>query len=115
MAPAKPNDSRQVTLSPSGEPDSPFACNPTAMSQAERKRHFGELGPRLRELRQGVRELPDGYEFAFNPDPATYQLLTEWMGGPWRSGNATLKTFTRWKVGPIRRAPRPGAPNGSVQ
>jgi hypothetical protein len=59
--------------------ESPFACSPSALSPAERKRHFDELGPRLRDLHQDVRELPDGYEFAFAPSPSTYRLLTEWM------------------------------------
>lgn len=57
---------------------SPFFCNTMALSPAERKRHFDELGPKLRSLRKGVRELKDGYEFEFPADTATYQLLTEW-------------------------------------
>jgi hypothetical protein len=43
-----------------------------------RKRHFEELGPKLRSLRKSVRELKNGYEFEFPGDSATYQLLTEW-------------------------------------
>ena len=57
---------------------SPFFCNTTALSPAERKRHFDELGPKLRSLRKSVRELKDGYEFEFPGDNSTYQLLTEW-------------------------------------
>jgi hypothetical protein len=44
-----------------------------------RKRHFEELGPRLRLARTAVRELPDGYEFAFGADSSTYQMLSEWI------------------------------------
>jgi hypothetical protein len=59
--------------------ESPFACNPSALAPAERKQHFDVEIPKLRALRLGVRELPDGYEFAFPSDPATYQLLSRWM------------------------------------
>lgn len=57
---------------------SPFACNRFALSSAERKRHFEELGPKLRTLRKSVRELENGYEFEFPADKTTYALLTEW-------------------------------------
>lgn len=57
---------------------SPFFCNHLALTPAERKRHFEELGPKLRSLRKNVRELDDGYEFEFPGDATTYQLLTEW-------------------------------------
>jgi len=57
---------------------SPFFCNHMALTAADRKRHFDELGPKLRSLRKGVRELKDGYEFEFPGDASTYQLLTEW-------------------------------------
>ena len=57
---------------------SPFFCNPLELTSAVRKRHFEELGPKLRSLRKSVRELDDGYEFEFPGDAATYQLLTEW-------------------------------------
>ena len=57
---------------------SPFFCNTLALTPAVRKRHFEELGPKLRSLRKSVRELDDGYEFEFHGDAATYQLLTEW-------------------------------------
>ena len=59
--------------------ESAFACVPSALSPTLRKRHFEELGPRLRSLRKGVHELPDGYEFEFSSDPATYAMLSEWM------------------------------------
>ena len=61
--------------------DSPFACNRTALTPEQRKRHFDELGPALRSLRQSVRELADGYEFGYPADTNTYQLLTEWIAG----------------------------------
>jgi hypothetical protein len=68
-----------MLLSPPAPPhDSPFACNVSALSSAERKRHFEELGPALRALRTGVRELPDGYEFEFRGDPKTVAMLAEW-------------------------------------
>src|ERR1700747_469910 len=51
--------------------DSPFACNLNAFTAQERKRHFNELGPALRRLRTGVRELPAGYAFSFPNDSKT--------------------------------------------
>jgi hypothetical protein len=33
----------------------------------------------LLKLKKSTRELPDGYEFEFAADKATYQLLTEWI------------------------------------
>jgi hypothetical protein len=61
--------------------NSPFACNRATLTPEARTRHFDVLGPKLRTLRQGVRELPNGYEFEFPSDTATYLLLTEWAGG----------------------------------
>jgi hypothetical protein len=61
--------------------ESPFACNTRALTAEARHRHFDELGPKLRELHKGVRELPDGYEFGFAADPATVQLVSEWAAG----------------------------------
>ena len=58
--------------------ESPFACKAFALSPEERNRHFDELGPALRALKKSVRELEDGYAFAFPADAATLQLLTEW-------------------------------------
>ena len=58
---------------------SPFACDRLALSPAQRTRHFDELGPALRQLRTDVRELPDGYEFAFAWDPKTFSMITEWV------------------------------------
>jgi hypothetical protein len=82
-APASPGDcaapSAGAAEVKSGE--SPFACNRAALTPEERKRHFEELGPLLRSMRTGVRELPDGYQFQFSADPATYRLITEWSAG----------------------------------
>src|SRR5258706_6137601 len=58
--------------------ESPFACVPEALSPAERKRHFDELGPMLRKLRTGIRELKDGYAFDFPSDRKTFDLVCEW-------------------------------------
>jgi len=56
----------------------PLACDTQALTPEVRKRHFGELGPALRSMKKSVRELPDGYEFEFPADAATYAMLTEW-------------------------------------
>ena len=58
---------------------SPFACNLNGLTAAERTRHFDQLGPMLRSMRSGVRELKDGYEFRFPSDGKTFALLTEWI------------------------------------
>jgi hypothetical protein len=58
---------------------SPFACIASALSPAERKQHFEEYGPRLRASLKTIRELPNGYEFAFHTDRDTYQVLSTWM------------------------------------
>ncbi len=62
-------------------PQSPFACNRLAHTPEQRKRHFDELGPKLRSLRKSVRELPSGYEFEFPADSNTVQLVAEWAVG----------------------------------
>jgi hypothetical protein len=69
--------STAVSVAPKQE--SPFACNRLALSSAERKRHFDELGPALRHLKTGVRELPNGYAFSFPNDKKTFAMLTEWI------------------------------------
>ena len=61
--------------------ESPFACNLTALSPAERKRHFDELGPALFALKTGVRELPNGYAIQLPGDARTIQLAAEWAAG----------------------------------
>jgi hypothetical protein len=70
-----------ATSEPSSQPEhvSPFACNAFALSPEARKRHFEEVGPALLKLKKSTRELPDGYEFEFPADKATYHLLTEWI------------------------------------
>jgi hypothetical protein len=60
---------------------SPFACDRMALSPADRKRHFDELGPALLSLKTAVRELPNGYAFQFPADPKTIQLVAEWAAG----------------------------------
>ena len=59
--------------------ESPFACNVAALTNSERHRHFDELGPALRKVKTGVRELPDGYEFRFPSDRKTVGMLLEWV------------------------------------
>jgi hypothetical protein len=59
-------------------PASPLACDRSALTPAERKRHFDELGPALRGLVKNVRELRNGYEFELPADPATFRLAAEW-------------------------------------
>src|SRR5579862_4790997 len=61
--------------------ESPFACNRSALNAEQRKRHFDELGPKLRTLVLQARELPNGYEFEFPADRSTFQLITEWIAG----------------------------------
>jgi hypothetical protein len=73
-------DSRVQTTKSSSSKESPLACDRMALSDAERKRHFDELGPMLRKLKRSVRELPNGYEFEFPGDRATVQLVEEWVG-----------------------------------
>jgi hypothetical protein len=60
---------------------SPFACERSALTAADRKRHFDELGPALSGMIKNVRELRDGYEFEFPADPATFRLVAEWAAG----------------------------------
>jgi hypothetical protein len=59
--------------------ESPFACNLGALTVVERARHFIQLGPMLRSMKSGVRELKNGYEFRFPSDPKTIALLAEWI------------------------------------
>jgi hypothetical protein len=72
---------QQPSSSPNSKSESPFACNRMALTPEQRKRHFEELGPQLRSLKTGVRELPDGFEFEFPADMKTYQLVAEWTAG----------------------------------
>ena len=104
------------------EKESPFACNRLALTPEIRKRHFDELGPQLRDLKTGVRELSNGYEFSFPADSKTFALLAEWVdqerlccpffdidlrvereGGPLRlrlTGRPGTKDFIRADAGP---------------
>ena len=59
----------------------PFACNRLALNDHDRKRHFDELGPLLRTMTKGAREVPGGYEFEFPSDAASVQLVAEWAAG----------------------------------
>jgi hypothetical protein len=61
------------------EKESPFACNRLALTPEVRKRHFDELGPALRQLKTGHRELSNGYEFSFRADSKTFAMLAEWI------------------------------------
>src|SRR5215467_3763284 len=61
--------------------ESPFACNRSALNPEQWKRHFDELGPKLRKLVLQARELPHGYEFQFSGDRSTFQLIAEWISG----------------------------------
>jgi len=70
----------QQSSTPSKQ-DSPLACDRSTLTPEQRKRHFDELGPALRSLKTGYRELADGFEFKFPSDMKTYQLLAEWAAG----------------------------------
>ena len=66
---------------PPAKRDSPFACNRAALTPDARHRHFDVLGPALHSQATAIRELPDGYEFQFAPDAATFRTLAEWADG----------------------------------
>ena len=61
--------------------EAPLACDRSALSSEQRKRHFDELGAALLSLKRSAHELADGFEFEFPADAAVYQLLAEWVGG----------------------------------
>lgn len=61
--------------------ESPFACDRSALNAEQRRRHFDELGPKLRTLVLQTHELADGYEFQFPGDGPTFQLIAEWTAG----------------------------------
>jgi len=61
--------------------ESPFACDRSALNPEQRKRHFDELGPKLRTLVIQARELPNGFEFEFPGDRPTFELIAEWSAG----------------------------------
>lgn len=54
----------------------PFACDMSALSSQQRSR-YQELRELLRSALSAIRELSDGYEFEFVPDPANYHALAE--------------------------------------
>ena len=58
--------------------DSPFYCDMSMLSAAERA-HKDEIGGRLAAVRLGVRELPNGYEFQFPGDSETLKQLCDWI------------------------------------
>jgi|SRR5579863_8205157 len=91
--------------------DSPFACNRMALNAEQRRRHFDELGPKLRTLVMQARELPAGYEFQFPGDASTYQLIAEWVGGEHRCCpffDIDLRLDREGGAAWIRLAGRPG-------
>ena len=59
--------------------ETPLACDRAALTAAQKKRHFDELGPALLSLMKSTHELVDGFEFEFPADAAVYQLLAEWV------------------------------------
>lgn len=61
--------------------ESPLACDRLALDAEARRRHFEELGPALRAVKESVRELPNGYEFRFPSDPKTIAMVAEWAAG----------------------------------
>src|SRR5580704_12801235 len=61
--------------------ESPFACDRLALDAGARRRHFEELGPALRAVKESVRELPNGYEFRLPSDPKTIAMVAEWATG----------------------------------
>ena len=70
-----------TAISALGAQASPFACDRAALNEAQRKRHFDELGPKLRALVMQAREVSNGYEFEFPGDRATFGLIAEWSAG----------------------------------
>lgn len=81
QTPASGDRCERPAQSAATDHQSPFACDRLALDPVARKRHFDELGPTLRSMRKAVRELPDGYEFQFSPDPQTIALVAEWAAG----------------------------------
>ncbi len=81
LGPAYSQDTGSRPAATSAKQNSPFACDRLALTPAQRKRHFDELGPTLRSMKKSIRELDNGYEFQFAPDLATVQLVAEWAAG----------------------------------
>ena len=55
---------------------SPFICDMTALSKEDRFRHW-QLADFLLSKLQEMREIPDGHEFLFQLDQATYDALSQ--------------------------------------
>src|ERR1700720_1640891 len=66
----------QPSMSPKEKRETPFYCDRMALTPEQRKRQQ-ELNRILSASVLGIRELPDGFEFEFAPDPSNYQALTE--------------------------------------
>lgn len=66
----------QQTRSAKSPSETPFFCDRTALTPAQRKRQQ-ELGHVLASSVLGIQELPDGFEFEFPSDPSNYQALAE--------------------------------------
>lgn len=60
--------------------ESPIACDLTGLTPKARKRLVNELAPALHARHKTIREVADGYEFEFPSDPATFQMVVEWVG-----------------------------------
>lgn len=74
-------DEGAVLPTQSAAHESPFACDRLALSPEARARHFDQLGPALRRLVAGVRELPDGFAFQLPTDFQTASIVAEWIAG----------------------------------
>jgi len=57
---------------------SPFYCNLSTLTKAERERKE-QISGTLATRRIAVRELSEGYEFVFPGDRSTVQLVSEWV------------------------------------
>ena len=57
---------------------SPFYCNLSTLSKAERERKE-DISGTLAKRRLAVREIADGFEFVFPGDRSTVQLVSEWV------------------------------------
>lgn len=64
-----------------GTHESQFACDRLALDPAARARHFDVLAPALAKARRKVQELPDGYEFEFQPDRTVVRQVLEFADG----------------------------------
>jgi hypothetical protein len=58
-------------------PETGFYCDRLAIKPEQRARK-AELDKTLRSSIRHTRELDDGFEFEFAPDPATFQIVAEW-------------------------------------